>query len=188
MKKNKIAAMEMSIGTIVTIVLLMTTLVLGLILINSIFKNTKGAIDLTAEQLTNQIGKAFGSGEDKVVIYPESGKLTIKQEDEEAVGIGIRNLLTGVSGSQKFFYNITIAESNGCGNENLLNWIQIGKSESNIPISVGDYYVTKTYFKIPLGAPLCTVKYRVEVKTADIKTGKLAIYDSITFVITSKAK
>jgi len=35
--KSKRAAMEMSVGTIVTIVLLMTVLILGLVLVRSIF-------------------------------------------------------------------------------------------------------------------------------------------------------
>lgn len=183
--KNKRAAMEMTVGTIVTIVLLMSALVLGLILTKTVFNTSKGAMDLTDQQLTNEIGKAFGSEEDKVAIYPKSGSLTIKQEQEEAVGLGIRNLLTGVSGAQKFSYNVVVAESK-CGNENVLNWISIGSKEEGISISVGDYYSTKIYFKIPTGAPLCTVKYRVEVKSE--RDGRSYAYDSMPFVITSKAR
>ncbi len=183
--KSKRAAMEMSVGTIVTIVLLMSALVLGLVLTRTIFNTSRGAIDLTDQQLTNEIGKAFGSDEDKVAIYPKSGSLTIKQEQEEAVGLGIRNLLSGVSGTQEFSYEVKVAE-NRCGNENVLSWISIGVKEENIPISVGDYYSTKIYFKIPTGAPLCTVKYRVEVKSK--RNGQWYAYDSMPFVITSKAR
>ena len=183
--KSKRAAMEMSVGTIVTIVLLMSALVLGLILTKTIFNTSKSAMDLTEQQLTNEIGKAFGSDEAKLAIYPKSGRLTIKQEQEEAIGLGIRNLLTGTSGAQKFSYEVKVAQST-CGNENVLSWIKIGSKEEDISISVGDYYDTKIYFEIPTGAPLCTVKYRIEVRAN--RNNQWYAYDNIPFVITSKAK
>lgn len=184
--KNKRAAMEMTVGTIVTIVLLMSALVLGLILTRNIFRTAQGAIDLTDQELTEQIGKAFGSDENRVAVYPKSGSLTIRQESIDAVGLGIRNLLEGVSGTQKFSYIVSVAESK-CGSAtNVMNWIEIGQSESNIPIAVGSYYSTKIYFRIPVGAPLCTVKYRIEVKSTT--SSGTSTYDAIPFVITSKAK
>ena len=51
--KNKHAAMEMSVGTIVTIVLLMAVLVLGLVLVRTIFKNSTESIDSIDEQVKN---------------------------------------------------------------------------------------------------------------------------------------
>ena len=53
--KNKKAAMEMSVGNIVTIVLLMTVLVLGIILVQRIFTSGVGVVDLTDEQLSGTI-------------------------------------------------------------------------------------------------------------------------------------
>jgi hypothetical protein len=186
--KSKKAAMEMTVGTIVTIVLLMTALVLGLILTYNIFKSAKGAIDLTDQQLMDQIGKAFGSDTSKLAIYPQTATLDIKQEAQEAMGLGIRNLLEGVSGTQKFSYGVVVADKSTCGNEDVLSWIYLGKTESNIPISVGSTYTTKISFKIPSSSPLCTVRYRVDVTTDKGQTGKSFPYDSIQFDITSKAK
>ena len=183
--KSKRAAMEMSVGTIVTIVLLMSALVLGLILTKTIFNTSKSAMDLTEQQLTNEIGKAFGSDEAKLAIYPKSGRLTIKQEQEEAIGLGIRNLLTGTSGAQKFSYEVKVAQST-CGNENVLSWIKIGSKEEDISISVGDYYDTKIYFEIPTGSPLCTVSYNIEIKSEI--DGVYQEYDNILFTATSKAR
>jgi hypothetical protein len=188
MTKNKRAAMEMTVGTIVTIVLLMSALVLGLILTYRIFFVAHGAIGLTEQELNKQLSKAFGQDEDtKLSLYPSSADLTVKQEKEDAIGLGIRNLLTGVSGTQKFSYNVTVASTDGCGNTNVLDWIGLGKSESNININVGDYYSTKIYIEIPSGAPLCDVNYRVEVKTGG-PTGMLNTYDNIVFKVTSKSK
>ena len=58
--------MEMSVGTIVTIVLLMSVLVLGIILIKNIFYGGIKIVDMTNEQLENEINKLFG--EDKKLV------------------------------------------------------------------------------------------------------------------------
>ena len=59
----------MSVGTIVTIVLLVTVLVLGLVLVRTIFASAKGAVDLTDQQLRNELSKLFGE-ERRVSIFP----------------------------------------------------------------------------------------------------------------------
>lgn len=164
--KNRKGAMEMSVGTIVTIVLLMAVLVLGLTLTRGIFKSAKGAIDLTDEQLKNEIGKAFGSEDEKIIIYPESRYLEIKQEERDAVGIGIRNLVEGSSGTDIFSYVIKVEEDT-CGSADPLDWIELGKAGDDIPIQVGDFLSRKVSFRIPTGSPLCTIRFRVEVTNDD---------------------
>ena len=57
--KNKSGAMEMSVGTIVTIVLLVSVLVLGVVLITQILASAKGAVDLTDQQLKGELEKLF---------------------------------------------------------------------------------------------------------------------------------
>lgn len=165
--KNKRGAMEMSVGTIVTIVLLMAVLVLGLVLTRQIFSSSKGAIDLTDQQLKSEIGKAFGSEDDMIIIFPESRYIEIKQESRDGVGIGIRNILTGVSGSQDFSYVVGVSESN-CVNADVLSWIELGKSAEDISIQVGDYASRKVIFSIPTGSPLCSVRYSVTVTSGSV--------------------
>lgn len=186
-KENKRAAMEMSVGTIVTIVLLMAALVLGLVLTYNIFTSANGAIDLTDQELSEEINTLFGDSGAKLMLYPKSGEVKIKQEEQDAIGLGIKNLLTGVSGSQKFSYEVKVIDKSRCGNANVLDWIYLGKSGSDIPIAAGGMYSTKITFNIPSGSPLCTVRYRVEVKTGGA-TGTSTPYDTIEFDITSKAK
>ena len=181
--KSKKAAMEMSVGTIVTIVLLMSVLVLGIFLINNIFKSAKGAIDLTDDQLKNEIAKLFG--EDKeLVIYPSSRKVEIKQEEEDGVGIGIKNLLQGVSGTQKFSYEVTVSDANDCveSEEEVEEWITVGGKEEDIPIAVGKSAVQKVLFRIPSGTSLCTARFRVNVYVDGND------YETTTFDISVKAK
>lgn len=162
--KSKTAAMEMSVGTIVTIVLLMSVLVLGVFLVQNIFSSAKGAIDLTDQQLKDEISKLF-SGESKISIYPGTKFIEIKQESTDGVGLGIKNLLTGDAGTKKFSYEVVASDVENCGvsKEEAESWIITGRSEENIPIASGDFSTEKILFRIPVGAPLCIAKYRINV-------------------------
>jgi len=166
--RNRSAAMEMSVGTIVTIVLLVTVLILGVVLISNIFKSATSVVDLTDQQLRNEVNKLF-SEESKISIYPSTRLVEIRQETTDGVGIGIRNLLTGASGSKKFSYTVIVSDSDiqsKCGvNAGVAEgWIVTGKSESDIPIPSGDFSAQKVLFEIPVGAPLCTMRFRVNVE------------------------
>jgi hypothetical protein len=174
---------------IIVFMILVIILVIGLILTRCIgCKDRDGAIELTDQELTSGTSKAFGSQDAKLAIYPQSGELNIKQNVQNAIGLGIRNLLENVSGTQKFSYEVVVDEST-CGgekNDDLLNWIILGRNEANIPIDVGSFYSTKIYFKIPKGAPECTVKYMIEVKTDNGQIGKSYNYSHIPFIISSR--
>ena len=90
--KNRKAAMEMSMGTIVTIVLLMSVLILGFFFVEKVFGTAKGAIDMTEQQLYDQINTLFSSDEDqRLMVYPQTRSLTIKKKKSDAFGWGIYN-------------------------------------------------------------------------------------------------
>ncbi len=168
-KMNKKGAMEMSVGTIVTIVLLMGVLVLGVFLIQRIFTSAKGAIDLTDEQLRNEINKLFAE-ESKISVYPGTRLVEIKQESTNGVGLGIKNLLSGTAGTSKFFYETIISDPDlqtkcGITEQTASRWIVTGRAENDIQIASGDFSVQRVVFEIPVGAPLCTIRYRINVCT-----------------------
>ena len=73
--------MELSVGTMVTIVLLVMVLILGIVLIQNIFKGAKGAVDLTNDQIRDELNKLF-SEEKKVVIYPGTKRVEIKHTSQ----------------------------------------------------------------------------------------------------------
>ena len=173
--------MQMSVGTIVTIVLLMTALIFGLILTRNIFKSATGAVDLTDQQLRNEINKLFAE-EKKLVIYPETRLVEIQQEKIDGVGIGIRNLLVGAEGTNTFSYEVIVEDAAKCGSANVEDWIEVGGKADNIPLAVGDFTSTKVQFKVPTGAPLCTARFRVNVMADG------ADYSTTFFDITIKAK
>jgi hypothetical protein len=165
--KNKIGSIEMSVGTIVTIVLSVTLLILGIFFVQNIFSTANGVADLTDQQLRSEISKLF-SEEDKISIYPGTRFIEIKQETTDGVGIGIKNLLQGSGGDTTFSYEVVVSDSTikekcGIGEDEVINWITTGKSEKDIPIPSGDISTQKVLFDIPTGAPLCTVRFRINV-------------------------
>ncbi len=156
----------MSIGTIVTIVLLVSVLILGLVLIQNIFKSGKKVVDLTDTQLTEEINKLFGS-EDKVVMFPGSRQVEIEQGKTDGFGIGIKNLLTG-GGTKVFSYEVIISDpdlAKKCRvtEEEAIDWIVTGRAETNIPIASGSQSSQKVLLNIPIGSPLCTFRLRANV-------------------------
>lgn len=164
---SKRAAMEMTMGTMVTIVLLVTVLILGLVFVRTIFTSAKGAIDLTDQQLRNELSKLFGE-ESMISIYPGNRLVEIKQEDLDGVGIGIKNLLSGVAGTSTFSYQVVVSDPDlerkcGISEESVINWIVTGRSEIDIPIPSGAFSSQKVLFQIPSGSPLCTIRFRVNV-------------------------
>jgi hypothetical protein len=166
--KNKSAAFEMSVGTIVTIVLSVTLLVLGIFFVQQIFSSAKGVVDLTDQQLRNEINKLF-SEENRISIYPSTRLVEIKQETTDGVGVGIKNLLTGASGDATFSYAVAVSDADleekcGVNEEEVEKWIVTGRAEDDIPIPSGDISTQKVLFEIPTGAPLCTIRFRINVQ------------------------
>ncbi|MDD5015377.1 MAG: hypothetical protein PHW73_09850, partial [Atribacterota bacterium] len=104
--KSKNAAMEMSVGTIVTIVLLMSVLILGIFLIQRIGGVARGAIDLTEKQLYTELNKLYEANEDqKIILYPQSNLLEIKKGKSDGFGLLINNRLET---DETFSYEITL--------------------------------------------------------------------------------
>jgi len=89
--KQKKAAIELSIGTVVIIVLAMSMLILGLVLVRSIFT---GAIDSTQtlnDKVKGEITNLFAEEGKKVVVKLGGDKTaTIKAGEDFGIGVGAR--------------------------------------------------------------------------------------------------
>lgn len=182
-QKNRKAAIEMSIGTIVTIVLSVSFLILGIFLIQQIGKSATSVVDLTDAQLRTELDKLFSS-ESKVVILPQTNTIPIKQEESNGIVIGIKNLQTGAGVGTIFSYAVVADDVSDCGisKTEAENWIATGKTGSNIQIPVGESSIGRVIFRIPTGSPLCLATYRANVNVGS------GIYKSVPFVIEVKAK
>ncbi len=165
MKMNKSGAIELSIGTIVIVVLAMSMLILGLVLVKSIFSGATAIADMTNDQLKNKMATMFGEDK-KVVLYPDSRQIELTQGKVDGFGIGIKNLLEGSSNTVKFEYDVYLADKGNCdvNEKEALSWIVTGKTEEDMGIASGDFVSRPVKFNVPLGSALCTLRYKVEVK------------------------
>jgi len=162
MKKG---AIEMSIGTMVIIVLSMSMLIFGLILIRGIFSGAMDITEMTDNQLKDQVSKLFGEDK-KLSVYPNTNSIEIKAGERGAFAIRIKNLLKGFeSGEKQFSYEVGVADLGNCNidAEKLLGLIITGRSF--LPTSVatgGEPIVRKVTLEIPEGFPLCSFSYKIE--------------------------
>jgi hypothetical protein len=167
---NKHGAIELSVGTIVVVVLAMSMLILGLFLIRGIFSTSQNAVTQVDSQLKSQLSKMFGE-EKKLVIYPDTGTVDVRQGKIEGFAIGIKNL-GGVARDAKFSYEVSIPTGNtvrqdcgGVSETDIMSLVSAGSgSESDIGIASGDAAYRVVLFDTNTGDPLCTVKFKVDVK------------------------
>ena len=163
--KSHKAAMEMTIGTMVTIVLLVAVLVMILFFITRITESGTSAIDGIDSAVRAQIGILFASdNKQKVVVYPDSREITIKKgQDSLGFGFSIRN--TGEEDS--FSYDIT-AEETSCDLRlsEADGLISLGKQKNGILISAGTVmeYPIFVRFDIPDTTPPCKIRYAINVE------------------------
>ena len=91
-KSSKRAQMEMSVGTMVTIVLLLIVLVLGIFFIQKIFKSGSNAIDTIDSQTQSELQKLFANEGAKIAFYPTSRVVVVQRgDDPKGFAFSIRN-------------------------------------------------------------------------------------------------
>lgn len=179
------AAIELSIGTIVIVVLAMTMLILGLVLIRSIFSGATYNVQTMNQKVRDEINKLFVEDK-KIVIYLANQEAKMTQGEGWGVAFGIKNLKTDASGDNKFHYLIEASDpklKEKCKiNEATANsWVKTGV-EDTVTIPSGDSYVGIARFNIPVGSPLCTIRYHLEVKNEG------TVYATDFFDVTVQAK
>jgi len=165
---QKRGAMELSVGTIVVLVLAMTMLIMGIVLVRSIFKGATYNVDVLNEKVKGEINKLF-TEESALVLYLPNFLAEAKQGAQYGVAFGIKNLETGTAQPGTFSYTVTLADPAGakakCGIESsaIMNWIEVGQQQTSFSIAPGksDYKLVR--FRIPTNAPLCLVRFQIEV-------------------------
>jgi len=168
-RKGRKAAMEMSVGTIVTIVLLMTVLILGLVLVRTIFKGSVENINSIDQSVKNEINKLFSEDDSrKVVVYPATRDISIAKGSEGGFGFSIRNTEPS---DQTFTYTVTVSEiPSGCQmtQQEAEGLIILGKTGS-VQIPSGDSLENPVLVKFSVGesASICNIRYGLNVKQND---------------------
>jgi hypothetical protein len=167
--QNKKAAVELSIGTIVIIVLAMSMLILGIVLIKNIFGAANDIVDLTDQQLKDQVSKLFGDDK-RLVMYPDTREITIKLNERGGFGFGIKNRILGTASQDvKFSYEVVVSDEDlrikcGVTEQEVERWMVTGRAESGIGIPPGEVGTGKVLIQIPEGTSPCTFRLRVNVQ------------------------
>ena len=164
--KSKHAAMEMSVGTIVTIVLLMTVLILGLVLVRGIFSSSVENIDSIDQAVKNEINKLFTEDNSRrIVIYPPTREISVKKGEGGGFGFSIRNN-EPETGSFSYQLNvIEIAQNCQMTESQAENLIIFGKT-GNFILPSGDALEEPILvkFSIPESASICNIRYGINVE------------------------
>jgi len=167
---GKKGQMQMSVGTIVTIVLLMTVLILGLILVRTIFSGAVNNINSIDQVVKEEINKLFAEDDSrKIVVYPSTRKIFLEKGNDEGAGFAfaIRNVETTEG---EFSYTVSVNDPNIRNNCNINvqeaeKWIVLGGS-GKITIPPGTIMLDPelVIFEIPDNAPPCWIRYGINVK------------------------
>jgi len=183
--KNKKGAMELSMGTIVTIVLLMSVLVLGLFFVGKIFSSGSDAIDSIDSQVQNEITKLFSEEGKSLAIYPNDRDITIKAgDDPKGFAFSVRN--KGVE-SQDYQYSVFAQDgfdySEKCGSTMTKQKADSYLLLASGTISLGPGSTMEipelVKFDIPETAPPCTIPYKLDIKKGSESFQGATVYVTI---------
>lgn len=187
--KGEKAQIQMSIGTIVTIVLFMVFMVLGLVLVRTIFTGSIQNVNSIDQAVKNEINKLFAEDDSrKIVVYPGTREITIKKGNTDYLGFAfsIRNTETTAG---VFTYNVLVNDPNVRNKCNINadeadSWIKLGKSGTvNIPAGNTMSDPEFVRFLLPDSAPPCAIRYGIDVKKDGQPYGNTV---SVDLVVQSK--
>jgi hypothetical protein len=178
--KNKKAAIEMSISTIVVIVLAMSMLILGLVLVRTIFGGAKYNVDALNKNVEAEINKLFNEKGGRIFVYLPNNQADVTKGKSFGVAFAIKNDVQGETGASTFAYETKAASiQKGCQLtlEQADGYVVLGGSGS-IQLSPGDEPKMRLIKIQPSGtAPLCEISYDLIVKKDGLP------YDTSFFIL-----
>jgi hypothetical protein len=182
--RGKKGAVELSISTIVIVVLAMSMLILGLLLIKGIFSGATYNVNKMNDKVKDEINKLFV--EDKrVVLYLDNNGADVKQGQVYGIAWGLQNKIA----TQKFYWEVVVNDDgtrDKCGVTTLQTekWISTGGSGS-ADVASGRNYYDLILFNIPADSvsdiSRCIVRFQLVVKKED-----KSVYETIPFNVVVK--
>ncbi|MEK6825340.1 MAG: hypothetical protein AABY00_00985 [Nanoarchaeota archaeon] len=179
---NKEGAIELSIGTIVIIVLGMTMLILGLILVRQIFSVATKSVDSIDGQIKDEINKQLGSQEGYILVYTGDGKDTAKVKPGSGnfgIAVAARTPDGSATDRNRLQYRLSLAAPTGrscidakvLGDQRTMDLFKTPLNKQNV---FDKYEEDKARalieINVPSGTPECTQKVLIDV--TDTKTGQ----------------
>lgn len=175
----KKGAIELSVGTIVVVVLAMSMLILGLVLVRNIFRGAIYNVDTINDKVKGELNKLFTDEGRKVVIFLPNNEAKIKKDETFGVAFAIQNTARGKSGEGKFTYVVKASSiEQGCQlNLQQADTFVTLKKEGSFSLAPGDTHYDVVKIRPSESSPLCEISYDIEVK----KDGQA--YDTSFFII-----
>ena len=187
---NKKAAVELSIGTIVIIVLAMSMLILGLVLIRGIFSGATDNVDTINDKVREEINKLFVDETERAVLRLTENTAKIEQGNSLGIAFGVRNTDRGSTDSSTFRYETVldddkIRENCGISKEVAENWVRSGSGSVSVRPGEVDGEIIRII--IPEDAPLCETKYRIVIYRPGKET-PASPYEDLSFFLEVQPK
>tara|TARA_Y100000310_G_scaffold338253_1_gene427385 strand:+ start:3342 stop:3905 length:564 start_codon:yes stop_codon:yes gene_type:complete len=180
LNKNKKGALELSIGTIVVIVIAMSMLILGLVLVRTIFTGAQYNVDQLNKNVEAEINKLFNERGERTIIYLPDNEAEVDKGDSFGIAFGVTNDVQGESTAGNFQYTIkasNIQKQCRLTEQQADGYLILGDKGSFSLLPGADPVYRLVKFQAPDTAPLCEVWYDIEVT----KDGQP--YDTTFFIV-----
>lgn len=174
-RANREGALELSIGTIVVIVIGMSMLILGLVLVRTIFSGSTASIEDLNEQVQNEILDIFDDNTGNLVIKLGSADTAkVKPGERFNVAIGAQHPDGAAVTRGSLLYQVSLADDS---DENCLRLMGRQRAEDMFVTRLNtwnefDRYSGSNAFAlveidVPSGTPRCTQKVNVDMRVAE---------------------
>jgi len=160
-------ALELSISTVVVIVIGMSMLILGLVLVRTIFTGAKYNVDSLNKNVEAEINKLFNEQGGRTYVYLPDNQADVSKGDTFGVAFAVKNDVRGEAVAGNFQYEVKASEvQKGCALSlaQADGYLTLG-SKGNFALLPGDepkFNLVK--ISIPESAPLCQVRYDIIVR------------------------
>lgn len=186
---SKEGAIELSMGTIVVLVLAMSMLILGLVLVRSIFRTATNSVNELDNKVRTEITNLFVDESNKVVVKLGSDYTARITAGTTNFGIGIgAKTLSGASAidpetkRMRLKYRLSLDDTAKENCVTIMKKAGVGKFENLLKQRVGDMLEFEqsegdaafaiVQVDVPEGTPLCSQKIKVYVQDGDMPVGQ----------------
>ena len=179
--KNTRAAIELSIGTIVIIVLAMSMLILGLVLVRTIFSGATASVTELNEKVKGEVVGLFADSESDVVVKLGADKTARIKPGDNIFGVPIGAGTpdgSSIETRNRLQYKVSLDTG---GSDNCVKKIGIQRTEDLFITPVEQFNSFDQYqgsaafaiieMKVPEGTNICSQKVFIDVK--DTETGEM---------------
>ncbi len=167
MKLTKKGALELSIGTIVILVIGMSMLILGLVLVRTIFTGATYNVDALNKNVEAEINKLFNERGGKLYIYLPNNEADVNKGKSFGIAFAIKNDAEGESQASTFTWEVKASSiQKGCQLtlQQADSYVILGGTGS-IDILPGSEPKARLIKVQPSSsAPLCEIQYDIIIK------------------------